>query len=296
MFKKIFLSMFLLCFFCFSESELKFNCSFDDVEGNKVKAGNLVGEMKGGKIVEGKEGQGIYLDGKERGCECVVFPETRGDKFYQTFEDGPFTISVWIKPDGTKEYRQHQEILNTGSDRGPGWRLTYTWRMLIFMSGTGEKCWNVPTNPSIDKVNNDEWNNVVVVKDEKGILSLWLNAKKVGESKEEFKIIDGNSPITIGAFKSGYAYGFKGIIDEVKIYKGSLSADEILRQYKEKTASTKIKLDGKIEEEIWQKAKRFTNFYQISSDKLVPVQTDVLFNYDEENLYFAFICNEPKID
>jgi len=293
--------VFILSFICFGESKLVFYCSFDKEEA-KDDIGNRVGELKGGKFVEGKIGKGIYFDGKERETECIFFKDLANDRFFQDFEGGPFTISVWIKPDSTKEYNKQQEILNTAGDIGPGWRLTYAWRMVIFRSGTGKRdeqgkgeYWEVKTNPSIDKVVLDEWNHIAVVRNEEGILSLYLNGKKVGESEKKFDIISSNYGLTIGAYKDGYAYGFKGVIDEVKIYKGALSPEEILKEYKG-GEEKKIKLDGKLDEDIWKSAKTFKDFYSISTTNLAPIQTKVLFNYDTDNLYFAFICDEPDID
>ena len=299
--KKELTFLLFLSFICFGESKLVFYLSFDKEEA-KDEVKNIVGELKGGKFVEGKIGKGIYFDGKERETECIFFKDLAKDRFFQDFEGGPFTISVWIKPDSTKEYNKQQEILNTAGDIGPGWRLTYTWRMIIFRSGTGKRdeqgkgeYWEVKTNPAVDKVNLDQWNHVVVVRNEEGILSLYLNGKKVAESEKKFDITSSNFGLTVGAYRGGYAYGFKGVIDEIKIYKGALSPEEILNEYKGEEEK-KTKLDGILDEDIWKNAKIFKNFYSINTNNLAPVQTKVLFNYDTDNLYFAFICDEPNIE
>ncbi|HOM26734.1 MAG TPA: sugar-binding protein, partial [bacterium] len=301
MFKRVFVFFFFIIFLCFGDAKLVFYLNFENEEVKDI-VGNRVGELKGGKFVEGKVGKGIYFYGKEKEAECIIFKDLAKDKFFQNFEGGPFTISVWIKPDSTKEHNKQQEILNTAGDIGPGWRLTYTWRTILFRTGTGKRdaegkgeYWEVKTNPSIDKVNLDEWNHIVVVRNEEGILSLYLNSKKVAESDKKFDIIPSNRFLTVGAYLGGYAYGFKGVIDEVKIYKGALSAEEIFKEYKGDTEK-KIKLDGKLDEDIWKKGKVFTNFNLINSTNLSPVQTKVIFNYDTDNLYFAFICDEPNIE
>lgn len=245
--KKIIYGLILvLSSLCLGQAELRFYCGFDEIEGSIVKCGSIQGEIKGGKIVEGIKGNGFYFDGKEKNCECIILPDTRKDKFFQVFDDGPFSISVWIKPDSSKDYRKQQEILNTAGDIGPGWRLFYTWRMIVFRSGTGKRdetgkgiYWQLATNPAVDKVKNNEWNHIVVVRNKEGILSLWLNGKKAGESEKEFKITDANYQVTIGGYRSGYAYGFKGIIDEVKIYKGELNPEDILTEYKGKIEKKK---------------------------------------------------------
>ncbi|MCM8788754.1 MAG: hypothetical protein NC907_03075, partial [Candidatus Omnitrophica bacterium] len=298
--------LFFILFFstlCFSESKPVFHCSFEDEAKDLI--GNRTSEIKGGKFVEGKIGKGIYLDGKEKDAECVFFKDTGKEKFVQDFDNGPFTISLWIKPDSTKEYNKPQEILNTGTSGtsiGPGWALTYFWRMIQFRTGTGKRdeqgkgdYWEIKTNPSIDKIILDDWNHIAVVRNEDGILVLYLNGKKVAESEKKFDIIPSNYPLTIGAYRSGYGYGFKGIIDEVKIYKGALSSEEILIEYKGDDKK-KIKLDGKLEEQIWEKGKIFTNFRFAGTPTPAYVQTKVILNYDSDNLYIAFTCDEPDME
>lgn len=301
MLRRIILMFFCLIFSIFSESKLVFYCSFDN-EDAKDLIGGQIGEIKGGKFVEGKIGKGIYFGGKEKEAECVIFKELAKDRFFQDFEGGPFTISVWIKPDSIEKHNRPYEILNTASDIGPGWRLTYAWRMIIFRTGTGKRdaegkgeYWEVKTeHTAIDRVMPDTWNHIVVVRNEEGILSLYLNGKKVAESEKKFDIIPSNRFLTIGAYIGGYACGFKGVIDEIKIYKGALSPDEILKEYM--VENMKINPDGKLDEDIWKRAVSFKNFYKISTDILSPVQTEVLFNYDKDNFYFAFICDEPSIE
>jgi len=42
----------------------------------------------------------------------------------------------------------------------------------------------------------------------------------------------GIGTVSIGSFRGGYAYGFDGIIDEVKIYNYARSATDILKDSK----------------------------------------------------------------
>ncbi|MFQ5512335.1 MAG: DUF5916 domain-containing protein [Candidatus Krumholzibacteriia bacterium] len=57
------------------------------------------------------------------------------------------------------------------------------------------------------------------------------------------------------------------------------------------------KIDGKLDEAIWQTAAKLTNFAEISpGDNVEPaVQTDVLLAYDDTNIYVAFVCYEDDI-
>lgn len=59
--------------------------------------------------------------------------------------------------------------------------------------------------------------------------------------------------------------------------------------------ATGIKLDGKLDEEIWKKANKYSKFYLNNTETLAPVQTEVLFTYDNDYLYLGFTCYEPNI-
>lgn len=291
----------------FSKAELIFYLPFDEISDQVIKDSvhGIEGKIRG-KVeqVEGIIGKGIYFGGKEKESDCIVFPQTAKDDFFQKFSDGPFTISVWIKPDSKKDFRKFAEILNTSGDIGPGWRLTYFWNMLIFRSGLGpayrgkvEKYfWEIKTNPAIDRVLLDQWNHVCVKRDRNKKIFMYLNGKKVSESDGEFEITTRNLPLTVGAYVGGSGYGFMGAIDEVKIYKGELTEEEIFNEYKKKNwKEKKITLDGKLDEEIWEQGRLFTNFFMTGTTILAPVQTKVIFNYDDDNLYFGFICDEPEM-
>lgn len=281
--------------------EPAFYLSLDEGKGENAvdSAGRLSGEIKGAVWAEGRFGSGLFFDGKQREAAHAEFRE--GIEGFRDFEGGPFTISAWIKPDSTQAHNRQQDIVNMGFGIGPGWRLYFSWHMIYFRSGTGQRdeegkadSWALTTNPVTDKVMLDEWNHVAVVRDGEGIVSIYLNGRKAAESEGEFRIVPSTAhPLTIGSMRRGGAYGFKGVIDEVKLYRGALAGGDILEEYRAADAGSII-LDGRLEDDIWKKGRRFSGFNLIASDELAPVQTEVIFNYDDENLYFAFICEEPE--
>lgn len=61
--------------------------------------------------------------------------------------------------------------------------------------------------------------------------------------------------------------------------------------------NTDIKIDGELNEPVWSKVAKFGNFCEIHpGDNIKPeVQTEVLMYYDDDNLYFGFICYENDI-
>ena len=65
-----------------------------------------------------------------------------------------------------------------------------------------------------------------------------------------------------------------------------------------KIPNDKIKIDGELKEEEWNSAVKINNFYEFEpGDNTKPaVNTDVLMCYDEDNIYFGFICYEDNIN
>ncbi|MFA5404162.1 MAG: carbohydrate binding family 9 domain-containing protein, partial [Ignavibacteria bacterium] len=61
--------------------------------------------------------------------------------------------------------------------------------------------------------------------------------------------------------------------------------------------NTNIKIDGDLNETVWNKASRFANYCEISpGENTKPqVETEVMMYYDDDNLYFGFICYENDI-
>lgn len=58
--------------------------------------------------------------------------------------------------------------------------------------------------------------------------------------------------------------------------------------------NSNLKIDGNLNEPVWEKIKKYGNFSEISpGDNTKPgVETEVMMFYDDENLYFGFMCYE----
>lgn len=319
---KTFAALCVLCLFAdavFAEAILKLHLDFNEgraevVNGKHViydKVGKQRAELVNTKWVNGKSaGKALLFNGKLRkdGGSCVILPDSQKDPFLCDFDNGPFTIEVWFKSDA-EHFSKRQDILNTAGDRGPGYRLGYVRGALYFLSGSGKlksdgtgEYWALVMNSSKHKVLGDTWNHIAVVKDNRGFLTLYLNGKVVAKSKKSFPVTKGDVPITIGAFRMGYAYPAKGILDDLRIYKGARTAAEMFKPGRtdaEIEASRKLKngvtlnLDGKLDDAIWKNAKRFSSFRRYKTDTPATVQTTVLMANDAQYLYFGFIADEP---
>ncbi|MCC7300511.1 MAG: LamG domain-containing protein [Verrucomicrobia bacterium] len=220
-----------------SAAELKFYAPFDEGDGKIAldKIGQIEGKVGGGAIwVDGKVGKALQFDGKDKAEGVVVanasFSIKGSDNFLQNLGGEAFTITAWIKPNSSRPSNKTCEILNTGSDKGPGWRFFYSYKILTFRSGNGTDFWDAKSDPVNDKIINDDWNHIAVTRSTAGIVSVYINGKKTNETESAVEITKGLSGrLTIGAYGGGAAYGFKGIIDEVKIYQGEVTPEEILK-------------------------------------------------------------------
>ena len=290
-------------------AELRFHLDFSTSQtqtasGNTVlvdRADGLKAELHNIGLADTPSGKAALFNGKiaAEGGSYVVVPDSTRVPFLADFGNGPFTIEVWFKPDPGKDYRQQQELVNTCGETGPGYRLTYTWRMLRFLSGTGgrtpdgtQNYWAVATNPATHKVVDGGWNHAAVVKADDGFVTLYLNGVVAARSEKPFPIIRGQPPITIGAYIQGYAYPLLGSIGDVRIYQGAKTAAEVYASSQGVGRRIALNLDGKLDEPLWQKAKRFDDF-RLRKAAPAPVQTSVLVTHDATCLYVGVTADEP---
>ncbi|MCC7300470.1 MAG: hypothetical protein IT583_05275, partial [Verrucomicrobia bacterium] len=244
-------------------AELKFYMPFNEGVGGTARdqISQLTGSVNGAVWVDGIAGKALQFNGVGAN---VAFTINSSTNFLRNFSGGAFSITAWIKPDSTKEYTTCGEILNTGTDLGPGWRFLYFYRMLYFRSGNGSMStfWEANSSPAIDKIHNDEWNHIAVTRSAAGIVSIYINGKKAAATPSAVTVINNSSKntLTIGAYIGGSPYNFKGIIDEVKIYQGELTPAEIYKETTSIVRKSALNLDGVLDEAIWAGATRFEPF------------------------------------
>lgn len=216
---------------------------FDQEVGDVVR--DVSGNGHDGKIkgdvgrVEGRVGKAVCFNG-DKGCGVVV-PDA--DDLNCTTA---ITIEAWVKPDKLKREAQY-EILNKAGDRGPGYRLRVSWGSLALVSGEGygKDHWNVSANLALTPLTEGLWHHIAATYDGQ-VYRIYLDGVEVASGgtlhhEKENVPLDGathpitvnDKPLTIGSFSAGYAYVFKGAIDEVKVYSRAKSAAEVFRAAKE---------------------------------------------------------------
>lgn len=226
-----------------SEEGLVAYWRFDEDEGDTVidASGNGHDATMKGEVqrVEGRVGKGVYLNG-EKGAG-VVTPDAEDLNLTEAI-----TVEAWVKPDQLKREATY-DIVNKGSDRGPGYRLFISWNSLRFRSGGGfgEDFWDVGGSLALTPMTWGRWHHVAATYDGQ-VYRIYLNGVELASGgtlhgEKENVPLDGaahpitvnNKPLTIGSFSQGYAYVFEGAIDEVKVYNRAKSAAEIFQAAKE---------------------------------------------------------------
>jgi hypothetical protein len=139
-----------------------------------------------------------------------------------------FTVMAWIKPlarGGT------YEIIGNKGDRSgtppwPGWRLRYFWSRACFEYGAADGTeprlyspeWSVPAGL---------WSHVAATYDGKNT-ELYIDGEKLAESAVTQPILAATRPLVIGNYIGRKnAYAFDGVVDDLRVYAGVLSAEEI---------------------------------------------------------------------
>jgi len=209
-----------------------------DGEGLAIADGGP--ESWGGKIVHSENsawGQGrgsakalFFLDHPLHQAATVAI--TPGDRFEY---DKGFSASCWIQVSTESQRAKTYEILNLAdSERGRGFRLVYAWESLMFFGGDGKKAHAVKSTPSKHPIERGVWNHVAATFD--GLQArIYLNGQLVGASPDgqPFVLLPAATRVlSIGSYREGYAYGFRGAIADVKLFGRALTPVEVMAEAK----------------------------------------------------------------
>jgi len=213
--------------------------TFDEGEGGVVadrsghaNSGDIANDMRGAAWVQGRNGKALAFTGSqetrnENGCVTV-----KGMGRYDF--TGGITVTAWIKTSGARRREGTYEIVsNTVSDRGTGFRFRISWDALHLFSGEGGqgRTWGASSNPAHVNIKSDTWYHVAGTYDG-SVFRVYLDGEEVGVSERGLPLTKGRDVICIGAYRDGYAYGFEGVIDEVRVYDSALPHVEILKHAK----------------------------------------------------------------
>lgn len=179
------------------------------------------GTLVGGCLwVDGKQGKALWFG--EEGSYVVV-PHTSDLSFAGAH---PFTLAAWIKPDDP----QGQSYLAANIiDKYSNYGLVYDHRNadargVIFRSGgTWHHSGEVHISTGV-------WHHYVGVYDPP-FLRAYLNGSEVVRREVGLLSLDTNSNNIVFGTNMQLTSQYNGIIDEVRIYNGALSAEEVEARY-----------------------------------------------------------------
>lgn len=172
-------------------------------------------EEEGPVWVDGKVGKALKFNGNN----YVQLENPLNSSF------DAITVMAWIKPDKIKG---RYSIVSNKWDAGHGgfrFECSPWWGVLTFHYGDGTKTHKVITGTYTFEP--DFWSHVSATFDGE-IVKLYLNGSKILEKEALGKIAEQSIRTRIGNYVGKPVYGFRGVIDDVRIYPRALTGEEIM--------------------------------------------------------------------
>ncbi len=237
----------MVCAEAAAEKKLVMHLGFDEESGlvcqdstGHAAAGFKAEIVNNGKTtrVDGKVGKALEFDGVRKGAESGAVKVLR---FYDPdMSTRGFTIELWMKLADNADWQRGVMFLAACSpgNYGPGFILQYNWRNIQLISGKGpakdgvKQHWEA-TAPVADL--RGRWVHVAAVCDVPAkTAKIYLDGKLAGEIKDvEYAPPASKYPeLSIGSGWYGRSNGFKGALDELKIYNYPLTDAEVMEHAK----------------------------------------------------------------
>jgi len=174
-------------------------------------------------LVEGMHGQALQMTAAQEQYLTVAGSEALNF-------DGPFSVMAWIKP--TARNATYEIACFKGDKSGdppwPGWRLRYFWARATLQLGAPDGAeptlssaeWSVPAG---------FWSHVASTWDGQK-MHLYINGVERAVSDYAGTIAPQakSRPMILGNYLGRKnAYAFDGLMDDIRIYKGALTEDQV---------------------------------------------------------------------
>jgi hypothetical protein len=170
----------------------------------------------------GRVGGGHFLDGRS----AIDVPASA------ELEPETLTLELWVYvPDGPSATRNHPWIVcSNGNEWGKG---HYGLMLLegkptatLDIGGGRENAYTVSASNA--PLRREQWHHLAMSYDGQ-VLRLYVGGKQQGAREVNRKRIPGSGALAIGRRQDGFddGYHFRGVIDEVRLYRRALSAEEI---------------------------------------------------------------------
>ncbi len=184
------------------------------------------------QLREGIIGGAMEFDGEDDFLDC-------GNNKSINFDDGDFTIALWFKTPLKEELpSSYNPFINKGaagslrpSRPGYGLYATREHGKAILRWDFGQRSHQARARVITDNWESDCWNHMVLVRRGHAI-EAWLNGKRVMDQVQKAKsqaTVSGPERLLIGKVVTnrGTINLFQGVLDDVRIYDGALSAEAI---------------------------------------------------------------------
>ncbi len=210
-------------------AEYRFDeCSWNGTSSEvKDSSGNdLHGTAKGNAntVENGKIGRAAYFDGDKD------YIEIGNNENLQLDRDASW--SLWINPEDIAKGRQGLLFKHYNNE----------FELIMEPNGYisfyhGDGAWEEMTEPRNAKVIQGQWNHVVITRNNSTkTLSWYINGQKIGTYTYTKEPLVSDNVLTIGVRNSYKTYGFKGKIDEVKLFDTALNDDAVIKIYENENA------------------------------------------------------------
>jgi len=209
----------------------KLDEGYGGTANNKI-SGNGNGTIRNGGAWtnSGKLGKGLSLDGSNDYIEVASVTQYK-------YTGGDFSASIWLNPDSGES--DGGLVLSKPWNGGGqyNWTLSYNSNQTLTLGLVGATSWSTATTTTVAK---SAWSHVSFSIDgATKAVNIYINgvlAKSATYDISSWTPVSGDAsiPLAIGTlypYGEGWAgntgFSFKGLIDEVKVYNSTLSADDI---------------------------------------------------------------------
>jgi hypothetical protein len=212
---------------------------FDEGEGMTIadqtdhgRDATILNDGRGVEWVDGRSGKAVQFDGGDSDQRNTSGAVAIAGLSSSDWSKG-MTIELWLHLTHFDRPQSYEIISNTKSDRGPGWRVMFSWLALGFVSGEGGsgKTWGANSTPAETRVEAGQWYHLATTYDGSQY-RIYLDGQLVAESEPDLTMTAGDSTIYVGAYRGGYAYGLNAIIDDLKLYDYPRTPEQIARDAK----------------------------------------------------------------
>jgi len=194
-------------------SSLIAHYTFDAISGSETSdsVSSIFASVKNASNREGKIGQALYFNGNSE----VRLPAAIQAKF-----QNERSLSLWFKADTFGGYKTLFDDGKNGKSRDFSFWIDTASRGWVATGNTAGVAWNG------SPISMNSWHHFVMTKDSKGEIKIYMDGKIYSTLKSGTN--DTKSGIfSIGGNPSTGGSGWKGLIDDVKLYSNVLSATDI---------------------------------------------------------------------